>query len=84
MDVYGVNIPYKALTNFELCDYAKKLGVNLRGVFMRDNLPSHPLENECAIVNFNTSNENNHKMFYVKTFPLPSKCFELKQAIFLC
>ena len=53
MDVYGVNIPYKALTNFELCDYAKKLGVNLRGVFMRDNLPSHPLENECAIVNFN-------------------------------
>ena len=68
MDVYGVNIPYKALTNFELCDYAKKLGVNLRGVFMRDNLPSHPLENECGIVNFNTSSENgSHWICYYKT-----------------
>ena len=38
MDVFGIQIPYKALTNFELEDYAKQLNLNLRGVFMRNNL----------------------------------------------
>ena len=67
MDVYGVNIPYKPLTNFELYDYAKKLGINLRGIFMRDNLPLSPLENESAIVNFNKSGENgSHWVCYYK------------------
>ena len=58
MEVYGVDIPDKALTNFELLDYANTLNIpNFRGVFMRDTLPSHPNECECAIVNFNTSKE---------------------------
>ena len=74
MDVYGIIIPYKALTNFELNDYAIKLNLNLRGIFMRDNLPSHPLENECGIVNFNKSDENGshwicyHKKGDIKTY----------------
>ena len=57
MDVFGIQIPYKALTNFELEDYAKQLNLNLRGVFMRNNLPDLPLENECGIVNFNRTDQ---------------------------
>ena len=49
MDVYGIQIPDKALTNFELLDYVHKLKIsNFRGVFMRDTLPSSPRENECS------------------------------------
>ena len=46
MDVYRIKIPDKALTNFELLDYAQKLKIqNFRGVFMRDTLPTTPWEN---------------------------------------
>ena len=58
MEVYGVSIPYKALTNFELLDYAKKLNLNLRGVYMRNGLPNFPLKNEAAIVNLNKLDES--------------------------
>ena len=45
MDVYGIKIPDKALTNFELLDYVQKLKIpNCRGVFMRDTLPSYILK----------------------------------------
>jgi hypothetical protein len=67
MDIYGVNIPYKPLTNFELFDFAKKLDINLRGVYMRDGLPEKPLKNECAIVNFNKVSESGtHWVCYKK------------------
>lgn len=68
MDVYGIYIPEKALTNFELLDYAKQLKIlNFRGVFMRDNLPNSPHKNECGIVNFNTSKEpGSHWVCYYK------------------
>ena len=67
MDVFGIQIPYKALTNFELENYAKQLNLNLRGVFMRDNLPELPLENECGIVNFNrTDQPGSHWVGYYK------------------
>ena len=42
MNVHGLEIPDKPLTNFELLEYSKELGVDLRGVFMRDALPSSP------------------------------------------
>ena len=42
--MYVIDIPYKPLTNFELNDYAIKLNLDLRGVFMRDNLPKQPLK----------------------------------------
>ena len=58
MDIYGVQVPYKPLTNFELYDFAQKLKLNLRGIFMRDTLPSRPFHNESGIVNFNKLSEN--------------------------
>ena len=43
MEVYGVQIPNKALTNFELLDFANRLNIPyFRGVFMRDTLPTKP------------------------------------------
>ena len=68
MEVYGLQIPDKALNNFELLDYSKKLNIpNFRGVFMRDVLPVHPNESECGIVNFNTSKEpGSHWVCYNK------------------
>ena len=68
MDVYGVQIPNKPLTNFELLDYSKKLNLHdLRGVFMRDTLPTTPHWRECGIVNFNTSSEpGSHWVCYFK------------------
>ena len=67
MDVHGINIPYKPLTNFDLYDYAQKLKLNLRGVFTRDTLPDHPQENESGIVNFNKANEKgSHWICYHK------------------
>ena len=44
MDIYGILVPYKPLTNFELLDFAQKLELGLRGVFMRENLPRGPHE----------------------------------------
>ncbi len=68
MDVYGVDIPNKPLTNFELLDYSNKLKIpDLRGVFMRDKLPISPHFKECGIVNFNTSSEpGSHWVCYFK------------------
>ena len=69
MNVYGIQIPDKALTNFELLEYCKQLDIKtLRGVFARDSLPAYPKENECGIVNFNTSSEpGSHWVCYFKT-----------------
>ena len=68
MDVYGIKIPDKGLTNFELLDYVQKLKIpNFRGVFMRDTLPTTPWENESGIVNFNTSKQpGSHWVCYYK------------------
>ena len=59
MIVNGVVISEKSLTNFDLIDYVWKLHLpNFKGVFMRDNLPSQRRkENECGIMNFNTSSQ---------------------------
>ena len=68
MNVYGLHIPDKPLSNFELLDYVKQLNIpNFRGVFMRDELPKKPWVNECGIVNFNTSQEpGSHWVAYFK------------------
>ena len=67
MDIFGIKIPYKPLTNFELCELAKKLQLNIRGVFMRDTLPIRPNKIECGIVNFNKSTEiGSHWVCYFK------------------
>ena len=68
MDVYGIHIPDKALTNLELLEYAKQLNIpKFRGVFMRNTLPKKPHEIECGIVNLNTSLEpGSHWVAYYK------------------
>ena len=68
MDVFGIHVPDKALTNFELEDYASQLGIpKFRGTFMRDTLPKKPWLIECGIVNFNTSLEpGSHWVAYYK------------------
>ena len=68
MNVYGIHIPDKALTNFELSSFASQLGIpNFRGVFMRDTLPAKPYEIECGIVNFDTSHgSGSHWVAYYK------------------
>ena len=68
MDVFGIHVPDKALTNFELEDYASQLGIpKFRGTFMRDALPKKPWPIECGIVNFNTSLEpGSHWVAYYK------------------
>ena len=68
MDVFGLHIPNKVLTNFDLINYVKELKIrNFRGVFMRDTLPSKPRKEECGIVNFNTIKEKgSHWVCYYK------------------
>ena len=58
MWVFNISVPDKLLTNIELVRYARLLKIpDFRGVFMRDTLPQYPLNVECGIVNFNTSNQ---------------------------
>ena len=69
MKVYGLDIPSgKGLTNVDLQEYARRLGIKLfRGVYMRDTLPEKPTRQECGIVNLNTSDEQgNHCVCYSK------------------
>ena len=58
MDVFGISIPDKPLTNFELLDYAKQLKISkFRGVYMRDTLPKRPAVIESAIINLSTNDQ---------------------------
>ena len=68
MDVFGLEIPNKPLTNYELIYYAEKLKIpNFRGVYMRDTLPKAPKRRECGIVNFSSSKEiGTHWVCYFK------------------
>ena len=68
MEVFGVHIPDKVLTNFDLCEYVTRLKIpHFRGVFMRDTLPEAPYKVECGIINFNTSTEKgSHWVCYYK------------------
>ena len=52
ISVEGVNLPNKALTNFELLDAVKKLNVSkFRGIYMRNDLPRRPFKSESGILN---------------------------------
>ena len=68
MDVCGIFIPNQTLTNFDLIEYVRKLKIpKFRGVFMSDTLPSKPKEEECGIVNLNTSkSKGSHWTCYYK------------------
>ena len=68
MNVFGLKISDRPLTNYELGDYAVRLNIpNFRGVFMRDTLPNTPKQRECGIVNFSSSKEiGTHWVCYFK------------------
>ncbi len=68
MDILGVYVVDKTLTNFDLIEYVNKLNIpHFRGVFMRDNLPKSLHKVECGIVNLNTSRESgSHWVCYYK------------------
>ena len=69
MNVFGIDIPDKTLTNFDLLEFVKKLEIPyFRGVFMLDNLPKgRPHQIECGIVNFNnTMEKGSHWVCYYK------------------
>ena len=52
INVEGIVLPNKPLTNFQLIDAVKKLKTkNFRSVFVRDELPKKPRKKECGIVN---------------------------------
>src|SRR5437773_9430193 len=47
-------------TDGELIKMVKDLGIkSFRGCFMKNELPSHPKENECGILNFESSEDGN-------------------------
>jgi len=59
ISVDGVLLPNKPLSNFEIEDAIKKLGVSgFRGVFVRDSLPNKPRIEECGILNLGDSSGN--------------------------
>jgi len=62
ISVEGLELPNKPLSNFEITDAVKKLKIPaFRGVFVRDNLPLKPNENECGILNLDdTSGKGTH------------------------
>lgn len=63
-----INIPIKALSNFELHRYASLLKIPFfRGVYMRDTLPSQIWVNETAILNLDSvRNPGTHWVAYRK------------------
>ena len=69
MEVYGLKLPDRPLTNFDILKYVDQLGIpHFRGDFMKDTLPSALHVNETGIVNFNTSSESgSHWVAYYKT-----------------
>lgn len=59
ISVEGVVLPNVPLSNFQLVEVAKKLKItNLRGVFVRDELPKRPRKEECGILNLDDSRGN--------------------------
>ena len=68
INVQGVSIPVKPLTNLEIDYYAKQLKIkHYRGNYMRDTLPNKIKQQECAIVNLDTiKGPGTHYVCYYK------------------
>jgi len=69
IEVENVVLPNKPLSNFEIEDAVKKIGLkNFRGVFLRDTLAKKPKLNECAIMNLDdTSGDGTHWVAWFKS-----------------
>ena len=68
IQVENVVLPNKPLSNFEIEDAVKKIGLkNFHGVFLRDALPKKPKRNECSIMNLdNASGGGTHWVTWFK------------------
>ena len=80
IQVENVVLPNKPLSNFEIEDAVKKIGLkNFRGVFLIDTLPKKPKRNECAITNLDDTSgdvwvtwfKRGDKKWYFDSFGLP-------------
>jgi len=82
IQIENVILPNKPLSNIEIEDVVKKIGLkNFPGVFLRDTLPKEPKRNECVIKNpDDTSGDGMHlvgwfkrgdKKWYFDSFALP-------------
>ena len=71
LNVEGIIIENKALSNHELIEYIKQLKIkHFRGVFMRDSLPKKPRTKECGIVNLADSlSDGTHWVCYFNNLP---------------
>ena len=51
MEVFGLQLPNRALSNFDILKYVDQLDIShFRDLFVKDTLPNAPLTNECGIV----------------------------------
>jgi len=68
IQVENVILPNKPLSNFEIEDVVKKIGLkSFRVVFLRDTLPKKPKRNECAIMNLDdTYRDGTHWVAWFK------------------
>lgn len=67
MNIDGVQLPNKALTNVDLENACRQLNIPIRGVFMRDSLPKRCKEEEFGIVNLDSRfGEGTHWVCYGK------------------
>ena len=71
LNVEGIIIENKALSNHELIEYIKQLKIkHFRGVFMRDDLPKKKRTKECGIVNLADSlSDGTHWVCYFNNLP---------------
>jgi len=68
IQVENVVLPNQPLSNFEIEDVVKKIGLkNIRCVFSRDTFTKKPKRNECAIMNLDdTSGDGTHWVAWFK------------------
>lgn len=57
ISVDEVLLPLKPLTNLELMEAAEALGLPLRGVYMRNELPRRPKKDEMGILNLDDNDD---------------------------
>lgn len=67
IDVEGVVLENKPLLNEEIIQACQRLGIPIRGVFMKDNLPKRCKKEECAVINLDVSlGSGTHWVCYLK------------------
>ena len=73
----GLKFVNKALSNFDLMDWVKKLGIkHFRGIYSRDNLPKH-IKKGVGIINLDTQiGQGTHWVAYRNIGPKYTEYFD--------